>query len=388
MSRTLTFSRPVLSILSPVLPIFQMPIAVAYITEDLPRTRMELQSVKSAGKEVMLYPQNLQDFHREGLPIVIVTNGKLFGPTVLIGGEELNHFKLKTMIQFMKGAKEMAESCQKDLLQDEDIQLIQQVEQLSDDVSEVFSRYLDSEPPLLPSSVTGLKKRALHFNPNLSPADFIPLAPGQEDFSAKITPRKRVRQYKCKAEGCGEIFPSNDAVKDHERNVHKSLPALVCSTCDEKKVISFKSKRAWRTHQKLYHKGDWNFPCTVQGCEAMFNIKGELTRHLLHVHDLGEQIPCPHCKKPLNGELAMHRHFKEAFCSALKDFACMKCDKRLISKKSMEGHIENIHDVLKDDVQCFMKETFICPNCKAEMASLATYKAHYKRHKTKPSGKT
>ena len=78
----------------------QIPICVIE-PGKIPRTRSEIDLLKSSGKETMFDASDLEQIHREGLPIVIVNNGQnFFSATTHMSSLELTKSKVTIKLMY------------------------------------------------------------------------------------------------------------------------------------------------------------------------------------------------------------------------------------------------------------------------------------------------
>ena len=74
--------------------VFQVPICVVK-PGQIPKTRAQVDLMKSSGEEFILDPADLVDIHREGLPVVITDNGEgYFAATTHMSSIELTKSKV------------------------------------------------------------------------------------------------------------------------------------------------------------------------------------------------------------------------------------------------------------------------------------------------------
>jgi hypothetical protein len=84
-------------------------------------------------------------------------------------------------------------------------------------------------------------------------------------------------------------------------------PGYRCSTCGE----TFRLQGELNKHRNRRHVK--RFRCQIQGCEAAFHLKADLTRHTKSKHEDHVGIPCEHegCLETFSRKDNMMRHMKE-----------------------------------------------------------------------------
>ncbi len=133
-----------------------------------------------------------------------------------------------------------------------------------------------------------------------------------------------------------------------------------CPSCER----TFPSQFALRIHEKSVHKSDKVFQCSY--CEKQFNFE---TDHKIHeslhkeysgLATKGQKYKCRYCGKRLQykSDLKMHEALHE---DILKQLSCDKCDKVFESKQEMKHHRRShFRDKLPKPTKCpDCDETFI-----------------------------
>ncbi|KAF9406659.1 hypothetical protein BGZ94_003013 [Podila epigama] len=79
-------------------------------------------------------------------------------------------------------------------------------------------------------------------------------------------------RYGCGIEGCSSFFAKWSQLQKHNKDVHKSIPCLICN----KKILS----RNMSAHLKIHDTSRPQVNCTFEGCTRVFSTEQTLAAHV------------------------------------------------------------------------------------------------------------
>ena len=179
--------------------------------------------------------------------------------------------------------------------------------------------------------------------------------------------------HKCK--DCEAKFVSATALIRHKVEEHGAEKPLKCDVCSKGFVRNINLVEHRRTHT-----GERPFECEV--CGHCFSSRSGMKTHKTK-HDIENGIVSPEkvkkkLEKRVNCELCgkgfvyacqYERHMKGH--SGIKDHQCTECGKSYSSKRSMEQHVEIVHQG---------KKTFECKVCCQMFGRLSSLRVHDLSH--------
>ena len=136
---------------------------------------------------------------------------------------------------------------------------------------------------------------------------------------------------------CCRRFSQQKTLNNHVSTVHENNCAHVCTTCGKSFVRPKVLKRHARTHTK-----EKPFKCALPGCEKMFNIRSDLTRHINTVHKKIMPHECTECAKVFGKKSHLVEHSR---ChSGEKPYKCDLCGRRFTKAFNLRRHILTKHN--------------------------------------------
>ena len=240
-------------------------------------------------------------------------------------------------------------------------------------------------------------KTTFHFESGSSTTS-IPQAGSSNDTSSPNL--YQFDTFKC--ETCSKIFWSNDALKNHTKEIHPIKN--YCDICKKE----FHNKAALVQHKKC-HKKPKNLTSNSSKCEYCFknfNNSLKLKTHIWKVHQWATKHDCLFCKKSFDSLNDLKEHLEN--CEEPNRFKC-KCGKKfshysnLLRHKKMENDgkcnnaIEKCHkcnqcdrnfkfekDLNNHQIKSHNRPKIKCQNCELEFMSNVALKKHTKeKHPTK-----
>ncbi len=142
--------------------------------------------------------------------------------------------------------------------------------------------------------------------------------------------KKRKRQgsgKKGRPKGTGEKRPKTEKPDSYS-----------CELCG----CVLKTRRGLKYHQSK-HTGVYNFRCPL--CNKGYNRRHTLNIHI-NAHSGIKNYVCERCGKALqsNGSLCQHKKFCHVADEDKKKYSCNLCDKFYFRSKSLQMHIEQVHE--------------------------------------------
>lgn len=126
---------------------------------------------------------------------------------------------------------------------------------------------------------------------------------------------------------CDEIFPSDDALKEH-REMHNKFQCNVCKqnmSCMESLVY----------HMSTHSKKDRPHACHV--CGSAFIQKSHLTQHIRCVHSLERPHSCQQCTRSFAEKHELAKHVRAVHLQERR-FGCDQCDQKFKKRNDLKVH--------------------------------------------------
>jgi len=187
----------------------------------------------------------------------------------------------------------------------------------------------------------------------------------------------RYRHQIIKCPECGTLYSGSSSLLNHLNRRHPERKSrFPCSTCGD----AFSTAFLLSKHKNNYH-GNNEFKCSH--CPASFKTKRSLDDHVALTHNSHSSFPCRHCGKmfKLKTYLLAHirRTHKDEFVETLgkrhlesgeRKHPCPKCDASFKDKKTLDGHLKDVHSPKK----------LPCPHCKMMFNRKFNLKVHIPPH--------
>ena len=138
-------------------------------------------------------------------------------------------------------------------------------------------------------------------------------------------------------EECEGTFHSKQSLKLHVTTQHLGLRPHKCELCDK----TFTQIGHLSTHMKLKHL-ERKFPCTK--CDKIFGLKGHLDEHFAWRHRNGEgarKFNCNECSFTTLYRASFAGHKKTH--QAEKNFRCDQCNAAFNLKDTLKRHVLDKH---------------------------------------------
>ena len=171
--------------------------------------------------------------------------------------------------------------------------------------------------------------------------------------------------------GCGKMFKIIGHMRGHVESVHMRVKNERCEWpgCDYASYY----KKDIVNHYKNRHTNDKKIVCQL--CDKRFITRSHLKDHQKSTHKIGPPLVCswPECQYSTHNRQSMANHM--SYHKLGPRFVCPwpGCDKRLMSKLTLEDHINAIHKKLKP---------FLCPvmDCSYRTAFKRCIRQHMRTH--------
>ena len=155
--------------------------------------------------------------------------------------------------------------------------------------------------------------------------------------------KQKSKKYKCKENGCNEMFDDIKEWVKHIDNEHK-LEEYSCTICGHKMKIKDKYEKHMMVHEEKQNK--WK--CSV--CNKMFTYKCYLQQHKLnHTDEKKYECTDPDCRKK---DVGKFKHKADFICHmekhSGKSFKCKVCGSMWPSRKDRYEHERSVHRPLKE----------------------------------------
>uniref|UniRef100_A0A182JUI9 Zinc finger protein Xfin n=1 Tax=Anopheles christyi TaxID=43041 RepID=A0A182JUI9_9DIPT len=151
--------------------------------------------------------------------------------------------------------------------------------------------------------------------------------------SYKLTlPKQTCRQ-------CGRIFMKASGLREHQLREHLNLRLeFACELCGKQFV-----NRATLNKHRRVHEPSRNYPCSVEGCAALFRDEQLMQRHYRNVHTAVKAYECAHCQKRFRTKESLDIH--ERSHTGERPFACRYegCKKRYAHGTDRKRHERSAH---------------------------------------------
>ncbi|CAH0731244.1 unnamed protein product, partial [Brenthis ino] len=167
------------------------------------------------------------------------------------------------------------------------------------------------------------------------------------------------REFVCQQ--CGEGFTSEEEMEKHVEKAHVQIPLKQngvkkktkeqlpekpqCVECGK----IFSSKKTYRYHLNVLHKGQNRYPCPR--CGKVYQWKSNLGRHLRthKARDAGE-LHCGACDKRFASVATFRQHLRVSRRHVSETdftFMCNECGKKFVNKTRLRDHIdwEHLHNI-------------------------------------------
>ena len=151
------------------------------------------------------------------------------------------------------------------------------------------------------------------------------------------------------------VLVSTDECKsDHERNI--SSP--ISDSNSDKKI-----------HNTIQRNLENSFKCS--NCNASFDWKSSLKRHVRTVHEKNRPFQCNVCDKKFhtNVQLKIHNESNHPF-------KCKVCSKKFIAKLHLKTHNSIHHQMQYEDNE---RKKLECPICQSKFSEIRSLSIHMKK---------
>ena len=166
-------------------------------------------------------------------------------------------------------------------------------------------------------------------------------------------------------DACSQTFKNKNALYMHKIRRHTADNPYKCDLCD----YSAKTNNDLKKHKLCAHEKVRAKVCHI--CGKGFVLTSVLNLHITNVHFKdGKSVVCDKCGKSFNTPKALKEHMHNVHKSFL---LCTLCERVFPSKKKLNKHIKDEHDI-----ECNNEQMFICPTCQSCHASSQDLNEHLK----------
>lgn len=175
-------------------------------------------------------------------------------------------------------------------------------------------------------------------------------------FKEHVRKHDMTKRHKCSFEGCDKIFRLSQHLTIHLRSHTNEYPYL-CSQCPSR----FRTSYNLNVHNRR-HTGELK-KCSI--CSAEFLTNTSLKLHMLR---------CDGTKKAKGRGRKQQPHTSFEEKQTKSTFKCFfeNCDREFASKKEIQEHLGNSHQMLVHDLMCH--------RCGEELESAASLRHHLRMH--------
>ncbi|XP_076060894.1 uncharacterized protein LOC143036875 [Oratosquilla oratoria] len=147
--------------------------------------------------------------------------------------------------------------------------------------------------------------------------------------------------YDCPYDECSKSFKSESLLKTHLQRRHGQGVSLSCSSCDK----SFFSEYELRRHEATHNNGSFECP----DCPKVFRHEMQLQKHML-THTDEQPYECAICNATFNSRNAVVRHLQSQHGLAEQDsrfhiriskWRCSECCKMFIVRAALVRHLQD-----------------------------------------------
>ncbi|XP_053622708.1 zinc finger protein 808-like [Plodia interpunctella] len=104
-------------------------------------------------------------------------------------------------------------------------------------------------------------------------------------------------------------------------------------------------------------------------CQIVFNKKAHLDIHCQTHHQVRSKSKCEMCSITFKSRYCLRRHLKMK--EVMQENACLKCQKKFLSKEQLAKHMQNKHT--------FKNRTFQCELCSLKFKAKESLQSHLNR---------
>ena len=141
-----------------------------------------------------------------------------------------------------------------------------------------------------------------------------------------------------------------------------------CDVCEK----DFAAKKDLRRHMKITHSPTGKIIVKCDVCERTFANYSIYKYHMRHSH-LNQKTVCIQCGKKLSCPKSLERHVNFIH-NRTTQFQCDICDKCFWCPESIRTHYLGVHE----------RVTYACEFCKANIRGKSNLRSHIKRHEKDP----
>ena len=147
-------------------------------------------------------------------------------------------------------------------------------------------------------------------------------------------------RYDCPIEDCTKSFPTRGNLNRHIKHVHLNLRPYKCDF--ENCSESFHTRQGLETHINGVHLNLRPYKCDYENCSESFHTRQKLERHINGVHKNIRPFECDICGESFTLKENLDRH-KATHEEDLKPVECPHCDEKFKNFKELETHIKKSH---------------------------------------------
>ncbi|CAD1471145.1 unnamed protein product [Heterotrigona itama] len=166
------------------------------------------------------------------------------------------------------------------------------------------------------------------------------------------------KQYPCSIPGCNEVFQKWMFLCAHMKTQHVS--DYKCTKCDK----TFLNKRHLKIHSQVHMEDRSVIPCPYEKCPRSYYFKNNLTHHIRTYH-LGEKYECDICKVKIGTKQRLAQHIQKLHMSERKIKEIKKKSQRKkrkdagVAKRSAVSKLVGINLPLKVEKMVLKREDYI-----------------------------
>lgn len=167
-------------------------------------------------------------------------------------------------------------------------------------------------------------------------------------------------EFECKE--CKKSFSDKKKLQEHFRSTHQNFK---CQNCKRGFASEYLLERHMSKHHEL--KSTQQLMCTL--CGKIYANHISLNAHMDAIHNQC-RFQCEICEKSYSFKSALYKHRQLAHFTG-KTQSCPQCPYMAATKREIQLHLKNQHDLNKNIVS-----DFYCPACNRYFSNGSTLKRH------------